>query len=262
MGRLLGYSLPLTKSTSSAIAKSPTVLGCISIRSCLIPLALRAAPRFFSSQPELKEPTLTQPSLIQTTDGRQFAAFQIPTVQKKLKPYIVKRRLNRLRTYEGAEKNIRHSPWRLNLVCQFAAGLPLLEALQQLEFNHKSMAPLVQKVLRRTANLADIRDGLQPSQLEVAECFATKGSHLKRMKPMGRGRTGIMHRKFAHFRVVLREIDFKLKLYQAPTLNQKKKWFVRQQLAEADQARVQAERAELERLERQAEANRAKQTKP
>lgn len=164
-----------------------------------------------------------------------------------------------MRTYEGAEKNIRHSPWRLNLVCQLAAGLTLDDAVTQLEFCKKSMAPLVQKVLKRTSNLADIRDGLQPSQLEVAECFATKGSPLKRMKTMGRGRTGRMEHKHSHFRVVLREIDFKLRMYQAPGVNQKKKWFLRQQAAEADGAKVRVEREEMERMEREAEANKAKQ---
>lgn len=130
----------------------------------------------------------SSPPIVTSPDGRQFAVIDMPQSTPKLKPYIVKRRLNRLRTYEGKERDIRHSPWRLNLVCQFAAGLPLEEALRQLEFSKKSKAPLVQKVLKRTANLADIRDGLQPSQLQVAECFATHGKHLKRMKIMGRGR--------------------------------------------------------------------------
>lgn len=202
-----------------------------------------------------------QPSMVKSADGRQFAAFEVPKFQRKLKPYIVKRRLGRMRTYEGAEKNIRHSPWRMNLVCQLAAGLQLIDALNQLQFCEKSMAPLVQKVLKRTANLADIRDGLQHSQLEVAECFATKGSPLKRMKTMGRGRTGRMEHKHSHFRVVLREIDFKLRMYQAPSLNQKKKWFLRQQLSESDAARVKKERDEMDRLEREAEAKRVKREK-
>jgi large subunit ribosomal protein L22 len=209
-----------------------------------------------SAELGIQAPTLTQPSLVNSADGRKFAAFEIPQFHRKLKPYIVKRRLGRMRTYEGAEKNIRHSPWRLNLVCQLAAGMTLPDALQQLEFCKKSMAPLVQKVLKRTANLADIRDGLQHSQLEVAECFATKGSPMKRMKTMGRGRTGRMEHKHAHFRVVLREIDFKLRMYQAPSLNQKKKWFLRQQQAETDAARVRVERAEMERMERETEASR------
>ena len=126
--------------------------------------------------------------VITARDGRPFAVIDRTEKYRKLKPSIVRRRIEKLKTYEGKEKDIRHSPWRLNLVCQLAAGLPLPEALLQLEFCRKSMAPLVHKVIKRTSNLADIRDGLQPSQLEVAECFATHGKHLKRMKIMGRGR--------------------------------------------------------------------------
>jgi large subunit ribosomal protein L22 len=204
------------------------------------------------------EPTLAQPTLHKAADGRQFAAFELPKFHQKLKPYIVKRRLNRMKTYVGEEKAIRGSPWKLNLVCQLAAGLTLNDALQQLDFCDKRVAPLVQKVLKRTANLAELKDGLQRSQLEVAECFATKGSSLKRAMLMGRGRTGKMEHRYAHFRVVLREIDYKLRIYQAPSINQKKKWFVRQQEAAVDAQKAAVERAEMAELKRQAEANRAK----
>ena len=106
----------------------------------------------------------------------------------KLKPSIVKRRLSKCKTYVGTEKAIRQSPWKLNRVCQLAAGLTLEEALTQLQFCDVKNSDLIAKVLRRTSNLADIRDGLQMSQLEVAECFTTKSMMLKRIKPMGRGR--------------------------------------------------------------------------
>ena len=232
-------------------------------------------------------------------DGQPFAVIDKAEKYRKLKPSIVKRRIDKLKTYIGQEKNIRHSPWRLNLVCQLAAGLPLPEALLQLEFCRKSMAPLVHKVLKRTSNLADIRDGLQPSQLEVAECFATHGKHLKRLMIMGRGRyvqknqnviyvvsmdvyvcvltcvfcfvvvvvfvfsyrSGVMHHRFSHMRVVLREIDFKLKYYQAPTVNKKKKWLQLQMVAEEDAARANQKREELEELQRQAEEAAAKEKK-
>lgn len=174
----------------------------------------------------------------------------------KLKPRLVNSRLSKMRTYTGQEKNIRHSPWRLNLVCQLAAKLPLEEALRQLSFCKKSKAPLVHKVLARTSNLADIRDGLQKSQLEVAECFATKGTPLKRVKIMGRGRSGRKERKHSHMRVVLREIDFPLRIYQAQTLGMKTKWYLMQQQAEKDAARARAEREEVQRLQRETEKNK------
>ncbi|GAX23557.1 hypothetical protein FisN_14Hh266 [Fistulifera solaris] len=199
-------------------------------------------------------PTLIAPQIIHTEDGRRFAAFDMQK-HPKLKPHIVKRRLSRMRTYVGQEKNIRHSPWKLNRICQLVSGLPLPEALTQLEFCQKAKAPIVQKALKRTANRADLQDGLQPSQLEVAECFATKGTPLKRIKTMGRGRSGRMEHKHSHIRLVLREIDFKLRIYQAPSLNQKKKWFLLQQQAERDGARATAEREEVKRLEREALAS-------
>ncbi|KAL7442387.1 hypothetical protein ACHAXM_008384 [Skeletonema potamos] len=121
-------------------------------------------------------------------DAENFAAYIHANKHRKVKPFIFKKRNQQLKTYIGHEKNIRHSPWRMNLVCQLAHGLTVPEALKQLMFCQKVKAPLVAKVIRRTANLADIRDGYQPSQLEVAECFTTHGSHLKRLKIMGRGR--------------------------------------------------------------------------
>lgn len=132
--------------------------------------------------------TSTLSPLLSASDAENFAAFVHANRHQKVKPFILKRRRQNLKTYIGNEKNIRHSPWRMNLVCQFAHGLTVPEALKQLMFCQKVKAPLVAKVIRRTANLADIRDGIQPSQLEVAECFTTHGTHLKRLKIMGRGR--------------------------------------------------------------------------
>jgi len=189
-------------------------------------------------------------------DGRQFAV--VTKEYRKLKPSIVAKRIAKCRTYIGREKGIRHSPWRMNLVCQFIAGMTVPEALTQLEFLNKRMAPLVKKVVKRTSNLADIRHSLQPSQLEVAECFATKGKHLKRMKIMGRGRSGIMHHKHSHIRLVLREIDFKLKYYQAETPGQKKKWLQLQMEAEQEHTTALAERREMERLEKEQEERKQK----
>ena len=127
----------------------------------------------------------TMPS---SSQAENFAAFVHANRHQKVKPFVLKRRRDLLRTYIGNKKNIRHSPWRMNLVCQFAAGLTVPEALKQLMFCQKRMAPLVSEVIRQTATEADEKDGLQPSQLEVAECFATHGHHLKRIKIMGRGR--------------------------------------------------------------------------
>ncbi|KAL3796922.1 hypothetical protein HJC23_000675 [Cyclotella cryptica] len=191
-------------------------------------------------------------SLLTQSQAENFAAFTYANRHQKVKPFIIKRRRNLMRTYIGNERDIRHSPWRMNLVCQFAAGQTVPEALKQLMFCQKMHAPTVAKVIRRTANLADIRHGLQPSQLEVAECFATHGRHLKRLKIMGRGRSGKKLRRFSHIRLVLREIDFPTKLLEASTINQKRKWLNRLSIAREDYEKAQIEKAELAELETKA----------
>lgn len=140
---------------------------------------------------ELEQQVLSPTSPTVFTDsesGEKFGIILDTRKLPKLKPSVVKRRLAKCRTYEGRERSIRQSPWKLNRVCQLAAGLTLEEALTQLKFCDIKNADLVAKVLKRTSNLADIRDGLQISQLEVKECFATKSLMLRRIKPMGRGR--------------------------------------------------------------------------
>jgi len=205
-------------------------------------------------------PTWTRPQLVTSEDGRQFAVFDM-RAHPPVKPKIIRRRLGRMRTYVDHERNIRHSPWRMNLVCQLAAGLPLEEALTQLEFCEKSKAPLVARVLKRAAEQANVQDGLQPSELEVAECFATKGTPLKRIKTIARGRFGRVERKHCHFRVVLREIDFKLRIFLAKSISGKKKWFELQQCAEKEGLKAREEREELKRLEQQAAELRKKNAK-
>lgn len=193
--------------------------------------------------------TSSMSAIIPQDEAENFAAFAHANRHQKVKPFIIKRRTKQLRTYLGNERSIRHSPWRMNLVCQFAAGLTVPEALKQLMFCQKVKAPLLAKVIRRTANLADIRHGLQPSQLEVAECFSTHGSHLKRVKIMGRGRSGKKHRRHSHIRLVLREIDFPLKLMQAESINQKRKWLGLLGTARDDFERAKVDRDELAELE-------------
>ena len=62
-----------------------------------------------------------------------------------------------------------------------------------------------------------------------------------------------MHHKYSNIRVVLREIDFPLRIYQQRSLNQKKKWLHHQHRAERDAEEARAKREEIQRLERQQE---------
>ena len=144
------------------------------------------------SQEEDKQQQILSPTsptvFTDNESGEKYGVILDTRKLPKLKPSIVRKRLDNCRTYVGREKSIRQSPWKLNRICQLAAGLTLEEALTQLKFCDLKNADLVAKVLKRTSNLADIRDGLQISQLEVKECFSTKSLMLRRIKTMGRGR--------------------------------------------------------------------------
>jgi large subunit ribosomal protein L22 len=195
-------------------------------------------------------PFMPENMIIQDPSGRQYLAADLcKPPRKKVKPSIIRKRLEVLKTYEGKQRGIRHSPWRLQLICRHVSGMTLEEALLQLKFMNKRFAPLVYKVLSRTSNLADIRHSIQVSQLEVAECFATKGSHIMRLKIMGKGRRGILHHKFSHMRVVLREIDFALKIFMAQSPKEKERWIERYTKAQKDYEAAKAKRDELQSLE-------------
>jgi ribosomal protein L22 len=191
-------------------------------------------------------------------DGTQYSIplkplgpYQKHRYAPKLPPHIVTKRISKLRIMPGAAKNIRHSPWRLNLICQFVATQTVNDALRELPFVEKVKAPLVEKLIQGTANSAFTKHGLLKSQLEVVECFATQGSHLKRVKRMGRGRSGKMARRFAHIRIVLREIDFPLKIMQCTSVNQRRKWIKKMEVALKEVKEYDEEREEIEGLERE-----------
>ncbi len=92
----------------------------------------------------------------------------------------------------------------------------------------------------------------------MAECFATHGTHLKRVKVMGRGRAGKKLRRFSHMRLVLREIDFPLKIVMSTSRNERDRWVKRMEVALEDKAAADREREEIESLERELEEARKK----
>jgi ribosomal protein L22 len=113
---------------------------------------------------------------------------------------------------QGKKLAIRHSPWRMNLICQLIRGLSVDSAQAQLKFSKKGQAPLVSDVLRKTVNLASIQRGWQPEELEVKIAIVGNGTHLRRMKFMGRGRTGRKDRRFCHVTLKVGLIDFAKKI--------------------------------------------------
>lgn len=58
-----------------------------------------------------------------------------------------------------------------------------------------------------------------------------------------------MTRPFSHMRLIVREIDFKLKIYQEKAYSQKKKWLHHFLRAQEEAAVAEGERQELQQYE-------------
>ncbi|CAH0475877.1 unnamed protein product [Peronospora belbahrii] len=111
------------------------------------------------------------------------------------------------RTVKTVKRAIRGSPRKLTYLAQQIRGLSAKEAILQMKFSPKRKAEIFQKTVQNAINLADIKYQIEPENLMVAECFVNKGSYLKRLRIMGRGRSGVMHHPYTHLTVVLREFN-------------------------------------------------------
>ncbi|CAI5703304.1 unnamed protein product [Peronospora effusa] len=111
------------------------------------------------------------------------------------------------RTVKTVKRAIRGSPQKLTYLAQQIRGLSAKEAILQMKFSPKRKGEIFQKTVQNAINLADIKYQIEPENLMVAECFVNKGTYLKRMRIMGRGRSGVMHHPYTHLTVVLREFD-------------------------------------------------------
>lgn len=131
-----------------------------------------------------------------------------------------------------AKKNIKQSPWKMNFLIKLARDQWLPEALAQLKFTPKRRAPEVTALLNRAASVAKIYHGLIPEELYVKEIFVTKGFMFKRMRIMGRGRTGVGYKRYSHIRAIVEQIDFDAKIASCKSTNQKKKWTKRKEMVE------------------------------
>ena len=71
-----------------------------------------------------------------------------------------------------------------------------------------------------------------PEEMVVHEVMVTKGMATKKMRIMGRGRTGFGYRRYSHVTVKLEKIDFDKKIKSERAQNQKKKWKLIQEKVE------------------------------
>lgn len=75
-------------------------------------------------------------------------------------------------------------------------------------------------------------------ELRVKEVIVTKGLAVKRMRIMGRGRSGVGYKRKTHVRIVLEKINFPKFISSQETFNQKMKWKKREKLVQDIKAKA------------------------
>ena len=138
-------------------------------------------------------------------------------------------------------ERIRHSPRKLNLIAKLVRRLWVPDALAQLQFTPKRFAPTVAAAIERCAQRAAAQHELVPEELEIERCFVTPAPFMKRLKIMGRGRSGTIRKRSGHLNVTVAAVDFEAKIRDAHNPRQRRKWEERRAVARAARERVLGE---------------------
>ena len=100
-------------------------------------------------------------------------------------------------------KYLRISPYKIRTVLALIRGKSVEEAEAILTYCDKGGSDEVKKVLLSAAANAEHNNGMDRSDLVVAEAFADGGPHLKRMQPVSKGRGHAILKRTSHVTVIL-----------------------------------------------------------
>jgi large subunit ribosomal protein L22 len=114
------------------------------------------------------------------------------------------------REFRAEAKFQRVSPQKARLVLDLIKGRRVEEALNTVAFTKKSVAPLVEKVLRsalQNANYLSQEQGLDVDvdNLYVKNAIANEGPRMKRIRPAPMGRAYRYQRRLAHIIISVAE---------------------------------------------------------
>jgi large subunit ribosomal protein L22 len=114
------------------------------------------------------------------------------------------------REFRAEAKFQRVSPQKARLVLELIKGRRVEEALNTVAFTKKSVAPLVEKVLRsalQNANYLSQEQGLDVDvdNLYVKNAIANEGPRMKRIRPAPMGRAYRYQRRLAHIIISVAE---------------------------------------------------------
>ena len=79
--------------------------------------------------------------------------------------------------------------------------------MAQLKFSPRRIAPTLAQLIREGVEAMQEKTGLPIEHLQLAECHTSKGRQMKKMRIMGRGRTGMGYKKWSHLNVRLQYVS-------------------------------------------------------
>jgi len=102
-------------------------------------------------------------------------------------------------------KYARISPRKVQIVLDLIRGKPLPLATAILKHTSKSACEPLAKLLKSAAANAEHNHSMDPDRLYVAQCFATPGPLIKRIRPVSKGRAYRILKRTSHVTIALRE---------------------------------------------------------
>ncbi|MEA5050397.1 MAG: 50S ribosomal protein L22 [Oscillospiraceae bacterium] len=99
----------------------------------------------------------------------------------------------------------RMSPRKIQIVLDMIRGQDLDKARAILKYTPKAACEPLLKLVNSAAANAEHNFSMDKNSLYVAECFATPGPTLKRIRPRAQGRAFRVLKRTSHVTVVLKE---------------------------------------------------------
>ena len=106
---------------------------------------------------------------------------------------------------KAINKNVRTSPRKLALVCNFIKGKKADIALRDLEFTRKRIAKEVSKTVKSAISTAENNYPYDIDNLFIKEAYVGKSLVMKRYRPRAKGRASPIKKPFSRITVILQE---------------------------------------------------------
>ena len=106
---------------------------------------------------------------------------------------------------KAINKNVRSSPRKLALVCNFIKGKKADIALRDLEFTRKRIAKDISKTVKSAISNAENNYQYDIDNLYIKEAYVGKSLVMKRYRPRAKGRASPIKKPFSRVTIILEE---------------------------------------------------------